>query len=143
MSKAYVAVASSNPTDGGPGGTVNDAGIVVDAYAGVELNTYASASLTLATPCDLAFDDLVELNSLGTGSTSSLSVNGASFVASGGEMVAVVQSVVGTSTPNGNYCSTDFSIELYVNTSNLADYGVRNYTVVHPDAGYYDPQCPR
>lgn len=140
VSTAYVAV---NPgVDAGPG-VVDDAGIVVDAYAGVPLDTHASTSLTLATACDLTFDDLVELNSLGPPSTSGSSGQTSyNFVARGDQMVAVVQGSVYTySEDAGTGCTTAYSIELYVSTTNLADYGVQNYTVVHPDAGYYQQYC--
>lgn len=34
------------------------------------------------------------------------------------------------------YCAVAYTLELYVNANNLADYGVRNFKTYIPDAGY-------
>jgi hypothetical protein len=136
-STAYVAV---TVIDAGPG--VTDAGVILDAYAGAELNTYASTSLTLATPCDLTWNDLVALNSLSPPSSLGETTI-ANFVQQGNDMVAVMQGSAYSYSPDAESgCTTNYTLDLYVNLSNLADYGVRNYTVVDVDAGYYEPICP-
>jgi hypothetical protein len=114
-----------------------DAG-AVDA-AGALLHTYASASLTVAEPCALTFNDLIELNTLNPISTP-YGFATPTFVLTGGQMVAELQGSVYAegSEGTGNYCSTWYMIELYVDPSNLADYGVRSYQTFTPDAGYDD-----
>jgi len=127
-------------------GQGNVDGGVTDANAGAALSTHASASLTLATACALTFDDLIELNSLnglGTSNNTLGSANTSStFTQQGNDMVAEVQSTVYSYTGEQD-CSTSYTIELYVNLTNLADYGVRNFQTYTPDAGYYyEPACP-
>jgi hypothetical protein len=134
----YVAV---NPPADASQGTVNDAGEVVDAYAGVKLDIHASGALVLGTPCELTFDDLAELNAFGPPLASSVSAP-VGFQQQGDEMVALVQgSAYSYDQQTDNGCVTYYTIELYVSTTNLADYGVRNFAVVHPDAGYYEQFC--
>jgi len=105
---------------------------------GAELNTYASSSLTLGTPCSLTFDDLIELNALNPPNGTSAPV----FTAEGGEMVAVLQGGIYGNTSN-EYCLTSFTIEIYIDPTNLASYGVRAFQTFVPDAGYYDNACPQ
>jgi len=108
----------------------------VDA-GGAALHTYASSSLTLGTACSLTFDDLVELNALNPPASTGALV----FTLRGGEMVAVLQGAI-YGDVSSQYCLTSYTIELYVNPSNLADYGVRAYQTYIPDAGYYENPCP-
>jgi hypothetical protein len=106
---------------------------------GAVLDTYASSSLTLGTACALTFDDLIELNALNPPSDMSAPV----FTLEGGDMVAQLQGSVYGNVSN-EYCVTSYTIEIYVNASNLADYGVRSYQTYVPDAGYYyGSVCPR
>jgi hypothetical protein len=112
---------------------------VVDANTEALLRTYATASLTRATPCELTWYDLVELNVLNSTSAPGLG----SFTLQGGEWSTVAKGNVETETASGDYCSVSYSLEVYVNASNLADYGVRNYQTFIPDAGYYENTCPQ
>lgn len=118
-----------NPPPLGANAGSSDAG-------GVELNTYASSSLTLGTACSLAFADLAELNALNRPTGARAPV----FTLKGGEMVAELQGTVYGDVSN-DFCLTLYTIELYVNASNLADYGVRGYQTFIPDAGYYGRPC--
>jgi hypothetical protein len=134
----YVAV---NPQPDASQGSVNEAGVVVDAYAGVKLDIHASGALTLGTACDLTFEDLLELNALGLPLATSPGIP-VDFEPQGDEMVAVVQGSAYSPDPQmESGCTTYYTIELYVSTTNLADYGVRNYTLFQPDAGYYEQVC--
>ena len=99
---------------------------------GAVLNTYASSSLTLGTACALTFDDLVELNALNVPSR----MNAPVFTLQGGLMVAELRGSLYADVSK-EYCLTSYTIEIYVNPSNLADYGVRGYKTYVPDAGYY------
>jgi len=128
-------------------GQGNVDGGVTDANAGAPLSTHASLSLSRATACALTFDDLIELNALNglaTNNNGFASTNAAStFAQQGNDMVAVVQSSVYSYTANEG-CTTSYTIELYVNLTNLADYGVRNFQTFTPDAGggyYYGTVC--
>jgi len=106
---------------------------------GAVLNTYATSSLTLGAACALTFDDLVELNAESPPS----GMNTPVFTLQGGEMVAELQGQI-YGEVGSQYCLTSYRIEVYVNASNLADYGVRGYETFVPDAGYfYGEQCPR
>jgi len=106
---------------------------------GAVLNTYASSSLTLGTACALTFDDLVELNAMNLPS----GLSAPSFTLQGGEMVATLQGSLYADVKS-NYCLTSYTIEIYVNASNLAEYGVRGYQTYVPDAGYgYASVCPQ
>ncbi len=106
---------------------------------GAMLNTYASSSLTLGTACALTFDDLVELNALNPPS----GLNAPVFTLEGGEMVAELRGSIYGNVSN-QYCLTSYTIEIYVNASNLAAYGVRGYQTYVPDAGYYyGSVCPQ
>jgi hypothetical protein len=128
-------------------GQGNVDGGVTDANAGAPLSTHASLSLSQATACALTFDDLIELNALNglaTNNNGYASTNAAStFAQQGNDMVALVQSSVYSYTANEG-CTTSYTIELYVNLTNLADYGVRNFQTFTPDAGggyYYGTVC--
>lgn len=80
----------------------------------------------------MTVDDLVELNALTPPSGMSAPV----FTLQGGEMVAELRGSIYGNVSN-QYCQTSYTIEIYVNASNLADYGVRGYQTYVPDAGYY------
>lgn len=82
------------------------------------LHTYGTAQLTRVPPCEIRFEDLAELNG----------GSGLAFVPQGDEMVAQIEGYAETA--NGYYCVVHYSLELYVKTANLADYGVRGYAVV-------------
>jgi hypothetical protein len=79
----------------------------------VTLHVYATASLDLTSACSLAFTDIAELN----GSS------GLSFEESSGEWVS---QITGTYYSQKTYCVSTFTVDLYVNAANLADYGVRS-----------------
>jgi hypothetical protein len=120
---------------------VRDGG-TTDANLEATLHTYAAASLTRATPCELTWADLVELNTFTTSDAPSLG----SFVEQGGEWVTeLLGNLYMEDTDGGeyeSYCSVAYELELYVNASNLADYGVRNFQTYIPDAGYdYNNYC--
>ncbi len=91
-----------------------------------EVNTTASVQLAVVPPCNLTFDDFMRLNGV---ADSSLSV----FVLTGGEWVWHAAGTVGTNQPpaqgqcSGGVSYLNYTIDLYVNAANLADYGVRNY----------------
>jgi hypothetical protein len=85
----------------------------------VTLHTYGTASLTLVPPCGVAFDDLAELNAS----------NGLTFALQGDQMVT---QMTGYAYMSGEYCEVAYTIELYVSTTNLADYGVQNFQQLPP-----------
>jgi hypothetical protein len=89
----------------------------LDSFGGgnddVTLHTFATASLERVEPCAVAFADVAELNS----------GQGLSFTLNAGEWTAELSGYGYGSSG----CPTPYTIELYVNASNLADYGVRNY----------------
>ena len=81
----------------------------------VTLHTYATASLDLVPPCGIAFADVEELNAS----------TGLAFEVRGNQMVAEMS---GYALPPGGGCYVTYTIELYVSTTNLADYGVQNFS---------------
>jgi hypothetical protein len=85
----------------------------------VTLHTYGSASLTLVPPCGVTFDDLAELNAS----------SGLTFALQGDQRVS---QVTGYGYVPGDYCQVTYTIELYVSTTNLADYGVQNFQQLPP-----------
>jgi hypothetical protein len=116
-------------------------GATTDANLEATLHTYATVSLTRATPCELTWADLVELNTFTTADAPSLG----SFTEQGGEWVTQLSGNAYMETDGGeyeNYCAVAYTLELYVNASNLADYGVRSFHTYIPDAGYdYNNYC--
>jgi hypothetical protein len=116
---------------------------VTDGGTGAALSTHATGSLTLSAPCALTFNDLVELNSLNGLPTSNYGYQQNvmnTFTQQGGDMVATVQGSV-YAYIGEQYCTTSYTIDLYVSLSNLADYGVRNFQTFKPDASY-EQICP-
>jgi hypothetical protein len=98
------------------------------------VTTTASVRLALVPPCDLTFDDLKTLNfALGPSAYPATSLFG--FVLTGGEWVWHTNGMIPTGQPppagacsrGGGQAFFNYSIDIYVNASNLADYGVRNY----------------
>jgi hypothetical protein len=81
------------------------------------VSTHATASLEVAEPCSLAYSDLIELASLHL----------THFAPSGGDMVW--QTMGRIFTGQKGLCQTyvPYSLDLFVDPTNLADYGVRNY----------------
>jgi hypothetical protein len=82
----------------------------------VMLEVVASVSLDAVAPCDLTFDDLETTGPAG-------------FVLEGDEMVLHDKGTDDSTPPasRGQCGGTAYTIDLYVNRSNLADYGVRNF----------------
>jgi hypothetical protein len=77
------------------------------------LHTYATANLERVPACSVTFADVAELNK----------PSALAFEARGGEMVSTTTGY--GFTPTG--CYETYTIDLYVNLENLADYGVRNF----------------
>jgi hypothetical protein len=115
-----------------------------DGGTGAPLSTHATGSLTLSHPCSLTFNDLVELNSMNglpiSNNGYEPSVMNTFVLQDDGDMVATVQGSV-YAYVGEEYCTTSYTIDLYVNPSNLADYGVRNFQTFKPDASY-EQVCP-
>ena len=95
-------------------------------------NATATVQLAIVPPCTLTFDDLKTLNQgagIGRYAVTGLSV----FTLTGGEWVYHAVGSVPTNQPpaqgqcSGGVSYLGYSIDLYVNAANLADYGVRNY----------------
>jgi hypothetical protein len=120
--------------------------VTTETYDGVTtsvpVNTTASVQLAVVPPCNLTFHDVKTLNLAagpGHGSTTYLSL----FELTGGEWVYHAIGSVATNQPlaqgdcTGGVSYLNYTIDLYVNDANLADYGVRNYV---PGATYV--QCP-
>jgi hypothetical protein len=80
------------------------------------LRTHATANLQLVSPCGLAFEDIAELNEPG---------NLAFFPSSTNSEEMIYEMEGYGYSPSG--CYQSYTIELHVNTTNLADYGVRNF----------------
>jgi hypothetical protein len=91
------------------------------------VQTFLTASLDLSEPCSLELADLTEL-----ASPQSLP----RFGDGGSDLVWHVQDQIIT---QGNPCelANSYTIDLFVNPSNLADYGVRNFV-----AQMATPECP-
>jgi hypothetical protein len=86
----------------------------------VTLHTYATAHLTLVTPCELTFEDIAGLS-------------GVAFTPQGDDMVSEFH---GSAYSEDEYCGIAYyTIDLYINAANLADYGVRNFHQTAPDGG--------
>jgi hypothetical protein len=83
----------------------------------VTLHVYATADLELVQPCSVEFSDLAELNAS----------TGLDFVLQGDEMVAEMTGCAFSPAPD--YAYDAYTIELYVSTTNLADYGVRSFVL--------------
>jgi hypothetical protein len=97
-------------------------------------NATASVQLAVVPSCSLTFDDLVTLNQnagIGRYAVTGLSI----FTLTGGEWVWDTSGSFPTNGPlppgscSGGVPYFNYTIELYVNASNLADYGVRNYVL--------------
>jgi hypothetical protein len=106
------------------------------------MNATASVQLAVVPPCNLTFDELKTLNVVAGPSdcpTTDLSL----FVLTGGEWVYHAIGSVATNQPpaqgqcSGGVSYLNYTIDLYVNAANLADYGVRNYVL-----GATSVECP-
>jgi hypothetical protein len=91
----------------------------------IDITVSTKGSLTRILPCELDLSDLIAIAPLETSPQ---------FIVSGNEMVWHVSSSVTTSfTPSapgvvgGCATSTPYTIDLYVSSANLGDYGVRNF----------------
>lgn len=102
----------------------------------VPVLTTATLDLTAALPCSVTFNELVTLNSATGPNEFADSFGLWQFVLTGNEYVWHVQGAVLISSPSGlGRCdgqSVPYTIDLYVNASNLANYGVRNYVQMAP-----------
>jgi hypothetical protein len=96
---------------------------------GENIKIYASGSLTLAPPCSLDLPGLVEL--------APPSVSAPHFAPSGSVSVWHVNGSVEEYPQGACMTETPYTIDLYVNPQNLADYGVMNY-----QQGTTGNQCP-
>lgn len=95
----------------------------------VTLEVDASATLDAVDPCELTFEDLLLVNH-GTGPLH--------FVQEGDEMVLHDAGVAPIPPSAPGMCGgTAYTIDLYVNLSDLADFGVRNY-----EPGEVGVDCP-
>jgi hypothetical protein len=95
----------------------------------VTLEVAASVTLDAVAPCDLTFEDLILVNH-GTGPLP--------FVQEGDEMILHDSGVAPIPPTAPGMCGgTAYTIDLYVNLSDLADYGVRNY-----EPGEVGVDCP-
>lgn len=93
------------------------------------LHIKVDASLDAVEPCALSFDDLIHAN--GT-------FDPPAFVANGNEMVWQHSGTAPMPAASKGVCGgTAYTIDLYVNRTNLADYGVRNF-----QAGKVGVICP-
>jgi hypothetical protein len=112
--------------------------ITTDTYYGSTtseaVTTTARAHLGLVAPCNLTFGDLKTLNEL-AGPSNYTSVGLSVFTLSGGEWVWHAGSTIATNAPppdgacSGGVSYANYTVDLYVNAANLADYGVRNFTL--------------
>jgi hypothetical protein len=106
------------------------------------VTTTASVQLSLVSPCDLTFADLTTLNvPAGPDRTPYTSLT--LFTLTGSDWVYHVTGSVSTGQPppqgacSGGVSYFDYTLDLYVNAANVADYGVRNYA-----AGAPYVECP-
>jgi hypothetical protein len=103
---AFSNITSSQTVNLGATGTAND---------DVTLHTTATAALERIAPCGVTFEDLEELNG----------ASGLLFSAQDGDWVV---DLTGQTPDPSDGSLVTYSLELYVNMDNLADYGVRNYS---------------
>jgi hypothetical protein len=90
------------------------------------LKLAASGTLDVAAPCSLAFADLLEL-----------APGVPKFEAEGKLEVWHVSGDIGSQGQNGCETMQSYTIDLYVDPTNLADYGTKNFV-----AGMTDMACP-
>jgi hypothetical protein len=96
---------------------------------GLPYRSSSSANLQLESPCDLTWEELVAIDGPefgGAGSPPGLE----GFQRVGDEMVRHESGQAVQYLPEGSPCPeliVDYEIDLYVNATNLADYGVRGY----------------
>ena len=102
-------------------GVVNQGGMNVE----VPINTVTTASLTLASPCSLEWKDLQDLNTVTGPNAFSADAGLQSFTLTGGEWVSHQSGSF--ETPNQGSCPTytDYSIDVFVDATNLASHGVQ------------------
>ncbi len=104
----------------------------------VAVNLTTTASLTQVEPCTLEWTDLQRLNTATGPNDFSQDIGLQDFKPSGGDLVWTYDgSFAGPSPDGGCPTYTSYSIDLYINPANLADYGVRNYQV-----GSSRQECP-
>jgi hypothetical protein len=112
-------------------GTVTTVTYAGDATTSVgePVNSAASVQLAVVPPCDLTFDDLATLNET-TGPNELGQVSLASFVVSGSERIWHTGGAVTIKPASNGQCDGQmfqYTIDVYVSSANLGDYGVRNY----------------
>jgi hypothetical protein len=93
----------------------------------VPVQTDLTAHLEVAKPCSLTWTDLAHLNTAIGPDAFSLSFGLTEFTSVGGDWVWHVEGSTPSGTAGECEIETLYSIDLYVNQRNLADYGVRNY----------------
>jgi hypothetical protein len=95
------------------------------------VNATASLQMAVVPPCTLTFDDFKTLNEVNGPDGLTGVVGIADFVLIGGEWVQHVAGIVETKPPSAQgQCdgqSFDYTVDLYMDAANPADYGVRNY----------------